>query len=120
MNKFIITIIAIVLICAPNSSFARKIKDSAPILVISISPNYPRSAAEKGIEGSVTIEFTVNTMGSVEDPIIIKSTPDGIFDKEALRAIMKFKFARKVVKQKRVKSRAVQTIEFKLPKGFKK
>jgi protein TonB len=119
MNKFI-TIILLILVVIPHSSFARKIKDHDPILIVSIFPNYPRSAAEQGIEGSVTIEFTVNTMGSVEDPKVITSTPVGIFDKEALRAILKFKFAPKIVKKKTVKSRVVQTIKFKLPDEFKK
>ena len=119
MNKFL-TLILLLLVCIPNLSFAKKIKDHDPILIISIAPNYPKSAAEQGIEGIVTIEFTVNTMGSVEDPIIVTSTPAGIFDKEALRAILKFKFAPKVVKNKTVKSRVTQTIEFKLPEGYNK
>lgn len=112
------TILSILLIFNAQISTAKKTKNSDPIAIVTIAPNYPRSAAEKGIEGKVTLEFTITTTGTVTNPIVISSSPENVFDREALRAILKFKFAPAIKKGKAIESTAQQTIFFKLPKGY--
>ncbi len=112
------TTLSILLIFNAQVSTAKKSKNRDPIAIVTISPNYPRSAAEQGIEGKVTLEFTITTTGSVTNPIVISSSPENIFDREALRAILKYKFAPAMKKGKMIESTAQQTILFKLPKGY--
>ncbi len=45
---------------------------------------YPEKAKQEGIEGKVTIEFTVNKEGKVEDPHVLRSTYQG-FDAATLK-----------------------------------
>lgn len=81
-----------------------------------IAPRYPRNAALKGIEGWVKVEFTVLEDGSVADPVVLDAKPGGIFNRAAIKAILRWKFKPKLVDGKPVKRRASQTISFKLDK----
>jgi len=58
--------------------------------VSSPNPEYPRRAIRLGVEGSVKLEFDVDTDGSVLDPYVVESTPAGVFDRAAIKAVRKF------------------------------
>ncbi|MGH8400086.1 MAG: energy transducer TonB [Gammaproteobacteria bacterium] len=63
------------------------------VLIQRVEPNYPRRAYQQHIKGSVTVSFTVQPDGSVSDPAVTSAQPRrGIFDEEAMRAIVKWKF----------------------------
>ena len=49
---------------------------------------YPAIAQENGVQGRVTVRFTINADGSVVDPVILRGV-DPHLDKEALRVIGK-------------------------------
>lgn len=82
--------------------------------LVRINPQYPRDAAMNQIEGFVTIEFTITETGSVRDPQVIESEPPRVFDREAIRAILRWKFKPRVIDGTAVSRRAVQTIDFSL------
>jgi len=82
--------------------------------LVRINPQYPRDAALNQIEGYVTIEFTITETGSVRDPRVIDSKPPRVFDREALRAILRWKFKPRVIDGTAVARTATQTIEFSL------
>lgn len=65
--------------------------------LVKVEAEYPSRAMERGIEGSVTVKFTVTEKGSVEDPVVIESDPPGIFDRAAIQAASKFKYRPKVI-----------------------
>ena len=58
--------------------------------ISSPSPEYPRRAIRLGVEGSVRLEFDVDTDGSVLDPYVVESNPAGVFDRAAIKAVRKF------------------------------
>jgi len=89
--------------------------DIIPIVVI--RPMYPREAAINGIEGWVRVEFTILPDGTVRDPRVIDADPPLVFNREALRAILKWKFKPRVVEGMAVERLATQTIEFHLEQG---
>lgn len=86
--------------------------DAVPMVVI--QPMYPREAAIEGIEGWVRLEFTIMPDGSVKSPKVIEAEPRRIFNREALRAILKWKFKPRVVEGQAVERIATYTIDFKL------
>lgn len=86
--------------------------DIIPVVVI--RPMYPREAAISGTEGWVKVEFTITEAGIVKDPRVIDASPARIFDREAIRAILKWKFKPRVVDGVAVDRRATQVIEFTL------
>ena len=66
--------------------------DGAYVPIFQIPPQYPRRAAERGIEGCVVVEYTVTTMRTVRDPEVIAANPSGIFNSSAKRAALKYKY----------------------------
>lgn len=86
--------------------------DIIPVVVI--RPMYPREAAMGGIEGWVKVEFTITETGTVKDPRVIDANPARIFNREAIRAILKWKFKPRVVDGIAVERRATQVIDFTL------
>jgi len=84
------------------------------IALLKVEPDYPRSAAIKGIEGWVKLEFTVLEDGSVTDVKVLQSQPKRVFDRSAMRALSHWKFKPRIVNGKAMKQRAIQVIEFKL------
>lgn len=57
------------------------------------SPRYPPEALRLGTAGEVLVEFTVDTDGSVSNARVVRSTPARIFDREAVAAVRRWKFA---------------------------
>ena len=86
--------------------------DIIPIVVI--RPMYPRDAAMQGLEGWVKVEFTITEVGTVRDPVVIDADPPRIFNREALRAILKWKFKPRVIDGVAVERQATQVIDFTL------
>ncbi len=86
--------------------------DIVPIVVI--RPMYPRDAAMRGLEGWVKVEFTVTAIGTVKNPKVVDSSPPKIFNREAIRAILKWKFKPRVIDGVAVDRPATQVIDFSL------
>ncbi len=84
------------------------------IPIVRINPIYPREAAMKGTEGWVKIEFTITETGTVKSPKVLDASPPRIFNREATRAILKWKFKPRVIDGVAVERRATQTIDFTL------
>jgi protein TonB len=85
---------------APGAGFGRD-GDATPI--VRIEPKYPIQAARDGKEGWVKLSFTINEIGGVEDVKVIEAQPKRVFDKEAKRALKKWKYKPKVVDGKPLK-----------------
>jgi len=86
--------------------------DIIPVVVI--RPMYPREAAISGTQGWVRVEFTITEVGTVKDPRVIEAMPPRVFNREAIRAILKWKFKPRVVEGVAVERRATQVIDFTL------
>jgi protein TonB len=84
------------------------------IPLVRIQPQFPREAAIRRIEGWVKVEFTITPAGTVSSPRVIDADPPRVFDREAIRAILKWKFKPRVIDGQAVERRATQTIDFKL------
>ena len=90
--------------------------DATPI--VRIEPRYPIQAARDGKEGWVRLSFTINEAGGVEDVEVIDADPKRIFDREAKRALRKWKYKPKIVDGKPEKQFNMQVqLDFKLDQG---
>ena len=64
--------------------------------IVRVAPVYPARALSRGLEGFVDLSFTVTTTGTVKDPLVIQST-SSLFERAAIRAVLKFKYKPRVV-----------------------
>lgn len=64
--------------------------------IVRVAPVYPARALSRGLEGFVDLSFTVTTAGTVIDPVVIQST-SSLFERAAIRAVLKFKYKPRVV-----------------------
>ena len=68
-----------------------------PIARLQVTAKYPRAALSRGIEGYVDIIFDVNNLGITENLRVIRSSPEGIFEKHALEAVAQWRYQPRVV-----------------------
>ena len=102
-------------ISAPGAGFGRD-GDATPI--VRIEPKYPIQAARDGKEGWVTLSFTINEIGGVEDVEVVEAEPKRVFDKEAKRALRKWKYKPKVVDGKAMRQPGLTVrLDFKMDGG---
>ena len=85
--------------------------DGEYLPILKVQPIYPRPALQRGLFGWVLLEFTVDELGRVIDPVIISNCvvpfsrgkvscddqPGRMFDKAALAAVAKFKYKPRIV-----------------------
>jgi protein TonB len=64
--------------------------------IVRVAPVYPARALSRGLEGYVDLSFTVTEAGTVEDPVVDYST-SSLFERAAIRAVLKFKYKPRVV-----------------------
>lgn len=75
-----------------STSLAPSSEDGDAIPIVRGQPIYPRAAAQKGIEGYVTLKFTVSATGSVKDVTVLDSKPQNVFERSAISAVMRYKY----------------------------
>lgn len=66
-------------------------------------PKFPTKAARDGIEGWVQLKFDINELGNVENVTVINAQPKRVFDREAKKALRKWRYNPKVVDGKALK-----------------
>lgn len=86
--------------------------DTNAVPIVRVDPTYPARALRAGIEGRVTVEFTITAAGGVKDPLIAKADPRGMFDQAVLAVITKWKFKPRISAGVAVARRARQIVEF--------
>jgi protein TonB len=102
---------------AKNTGFALSASDGEYLPIVKVAPLYPESAAERGIEGYVLLEFTVTESGATANPVVIEAKPEGVFDEVAKKAVLKFKYKPRVENGRPIAVQGVRhVITFKLDK----
>jgi protein TonB len=68
-------------------------RGSAPVKVHHVDPEYPAEARKLGLSGWVDIALTAQPDGSVADVAVVRASPPGVFDKYAIAAVRKWRYA---------------------------
>ncbi len=82
--------------------------------IVRIEPQFPRKAAMQGIEGFVVLAFEVTESGTVDNVQIVNSKPRRIFDMDAKRAVLKWKYKPQEEDGKPVRVAQKVQLDFKL------
>lgn len=77
-----------------SQSTSLSIDDVDYLPLVTVAPQYPTRAAQRGIQGWILLSFTVDEQGNVlEDTVdVIDAEPQNIFNRSAIRAATKFKY----------------------------
>ena len=87
-------------------------RDAIP--VSTIRPRYPATALRNNQEGWVSLQYTVNTDGSVSNIEVVNAEPRHVFDSAAVDAIRRAKFSPAMRDGAAIASQQQKRIEFKL------
>lgn len=82
--------------------------------LVDIPPNYPQRALTAGIEGEVTLAFTITAEGRVNNLRVTQAKPRGVFEREARRAAARWRFAPRRENGQPVAREATKTLYFRL------
>ena len=82
--------------------------------IVRIDPQWPREALVEGIEGYVIVEVIIAADGSVASAVVIESVPRRLFDRNVIRAVLKWKFKPRIINGVAVERRAIQRLDFNL------
>ena len=83
--------------------------DGEYLPIVKVAPVYPRRALKRGIEGYVIVEYTVTVTGKVENPVIVTSKPEGVFDNAAIKSASRYKYKPRVIDGRPVEVPGVRT-----------
>lgn len=70
--------------------------DGEMIPLTVVQPEYPRRAAQRGLEGYCTVSLTVGANGATKD-IAIDDCPESVFERPSIRAAERLKYKPRVV-----------------------
>jgi protein TonB len=76
---------------SPTSALPTVRRGIAP--VFRVEPAYPRAAHRAGVEGGVVAHLHIRADGTVQRVDIVQSIPRGVFDREAVAALLQWRFA---------------------------
>lgn len=97
-----------------NLVFEIRDVDSPPVATVTVPPQYPAIARQRGIEATVNISFIVNENGEVEEPVVMQRVADGVFDRSAIRSVSSWKFKPGIKNGKNVRVRVEIPLRFTL------
>ncbi|MDE1224782.1 energy transducer TonB [Vibrio aestuarianus] len=82
-----------------------------------VEPVYPAKALKRGVEGFVTLSFSIDEMGKVTDIKIVEAKPVRMFEREAIQAVKKWKYQPQIVDGEAISQNGqTVTVEFKIAK----
>ena len=75
--------------------------EKSPVVIRSVVPEYPRLAAELGVEGRVWVKIWVDENGRTRKVVVLKSDAE-VFEEPAVKAAMQFLFTPAIMNGKPV------------------
>ena len=77
-----------------------------------VKPVYPPRALDRGVEGWVDVEFTVEPDGSTSHVAVAAASHEQFFRKEAMTAVEQWKFEPRVFMNRPIAQRSYTRIRF--------
>ena len=62
-------------------------------LVNRVSPRFPEAAVRRRLEGEVEVAVRIRADGGVEAVEVVRADPPGVFDREAVLAVRRWRYA---------------------------
>jgi periplasmic protein TonB len=99
-----------------SNRFELKQVDQAPSPIRKVEPEFPPAARRMGVGGSVVVRFLVKADGSVGEASVVRAEPGGVFERNALEAVGKWRFKPGLHRGEAVATWVVLSVQFRLSK----
>jgi protein TonB len=77
--------------------------------IVKVAPIYPNRALTRGIEGFCVVQYTVTSIGTTKDPVVVDSQcTSSLFHRASLNAALKFKYKPRILDGEAVEVPGVQ------------
>ena len=76
----------------PKTNLKIGMDSRMPVAQVLISPKYPNSAINRGLEGFVDVQFDISAEGITENIQVNYAEPPGIFEKSAVNAVKRWRY----------------------------
>lgn len=77
--------------------------------IVKVAPIYPNRALTRGVEGFCVVQYTVTSMGTTKDPVVIEDQcTSSLFHRASLNASLKFKYKPRIIDGQAVEVPGVQ------------
>ena len=95
-------------ISAAKQDWQNRPSDKTAAPIVRIEPRYPVTAARDGITGWVRLGFTIDETGAVTDIQVLAAEPANTFNREAVRALARWKYQPQWLNGKAVRQTGMQ------------
>lgn len=77
--------------------------------IVKVAPIYPNRALTRGIEGFCVVQYTVTSLGTTKDPVVVESQcTSSLFHRASVNAALKFKYKPRILDGEAVEVPGVQ------------
>ena len=77
--------------------------------IVKVAPIYPNRALTRGIEGFCVVQYTVTSLGTTKDPVVVESQcTSSLFHRASINAALKFKYKPRIMDGEAVEVPGVQ------------
>lgn len=85
-------------------------RDQSATPVVRVEPRFPVAALRDGISGWVKLRFSIDESGGVTDVEVLQAEPRGVFDREAARALRRWKYQHQVIDGRAIRQTNLQVV----------
>lgn len=81
-----------------SGGFSLGVGEGDYLPIVKVAPIYPARALQRGLEGFCVVQYTVTSLGSIKDPVVIADQcTSSLFHRASLQAALKFKYKPRVL-----------------------
>jgi len=92
-----------------TGGFSLGIGEGDYLPIVKVAPIYPNRALTRGIEGFCVVQYTVTSLGTTKDPVVIENQcTSSLFHRASLNAALKFKYKPRILDGQAVEVPGVQ------------
>ena len=81
-----------------SGGFSLGVGEGDYLPIVKVAPIYPARALQRGLEGYCVVQYTVTSLGTIKNPVVIESQcTSSLFHRASLQASLKFKYKPRVI-----------------------
>ncbi len=81
-----------------SGGFSLGVGEGDYLPIVKVAPIYPARALQRGLEGYCVVEYTVTSLGTTKDPVVLPDQcTSSLWHRASLQAALKFKYKPRVI-----------------------